>query len=53
MMEEWLIFSVVLSPYIMDNVGAPEDVLKMWGLLRRAVVYLLRYQPGQHSCERI
>jgi hypothetical protein len=46
-MADWLVFTDQPSPWITEGVGIDEQILAMWRDLRAAVVYYLRYRPGQ------
>jgi hypothetical protein len=46
-MADWLVFTDQLSPWITEDVGIDKQILAMWCDLRAAVVYYLRYRPGQ------
>jgi len=61
-MEEWLDFLQTFSPHVLHNLpwgDSPQEVKvrkifeHMWGLLRPAVLYFMRFFEGQHTEEQI
>lgn len=47
-MEDRLIWADTVSSYVLHDSGIDRRILEMWGHLRKATVYFMRYQPGQH-----
>jgi len=52
-MEDKLNWTDTVSVYALKDAVVDERILAMWGHLRAAVVYFMRYQPGQHTEENI
>ena len=48
-MSDWVTFLRVVSPYVLCNVGLPQDVLRLWTPLRAGAMYFLDYRQGQHQ----
>lgn len=59
-MEDWMAFVETFSLYLLhdlpweDDEGEIRDLFEeMWGLLRPACLYFMRYDDGQHTEPRI
>jgi hypothetical protein len=52
-MDDKLVWTDTVSAFALQGVEMPEVLLRMWGHLRAAVLYFLRYQQGQHNAEAI
>lgn len=52
-MEDKLTWADTVSAYALHEAGVDERILEMWGHLRKATVFFMRYQHGQHQEEFI
>jgi hypothetical protein len=52
-MDDKLVWTDTVSAFALHDVEMPEVLLRMWGHLRAAVLYFLRYQQGQHSQDHV
>jgi hypothetical protein len=52
-MDDKLVWTDTVSTFALHGVSMPEALQRMWGHLRAAVVYFMRYQANQHQCEHI
>ena len=48
-MEDRLAWTDTVSVYALHEAGVPDRIMEMWGHLRTAVIYFLRYTENQHS----
>lgn len=48
-MEDRLVWADTVASHVLLESGIDERILEMWGHLKKAAVYFLRYQPGQHQ----
>lgn len=52
-MEDRLTWADTVAPYALHNAEVDERILVMWGHLRKAVMFFMHFQPGQHTEEHI
>lgn len=52
-MEDKLTWTDTVSAYALHEAGIHPLIMRIWGHLRTAVVYFMRYQPGQHTDHHI
>jgi hypothetical protein len=52
-MDDKLVWTDTVSTFALHGVSMPEVLQRMWGHLRAAVLYFMRYQANQHQCEHI
>lgn len=52
-MEDKLIWTDTVTNYVLHGIGLDERILTMWGHLKSAVLYYLRFQTGQHTAEHL
>lgn len=52
-MEDKLVWTDTVSSYVLHEAGVDPLILEMWGHLKKATIYFLRFQPGQHKEEHI
>lgn len=50
-MEDKLVWADTVANYALHDVGIDERILTMWGHLKSATIYYLRFQTGQHQDE--
>ena len=48
-MADRLVWADIVSAYALHEVDIHQDILEMWGHLRAAVIYFMRYYEGQHK----
>ena len=48
-MSDWLVFITVVSPLVCSADSFPEDGMKLWAPLRKALLYFVRYSDGRHT----
>lgn len=48
-MEDKLTWADTVSAYALHEAGVDERIMQMWGHLRKATIYFMRYQYGQHQ----
>lgn len=52
-MEDKLTWADTVSAYALHDAGVDDRILEMWGELRKATIFFMRYQHGQHKEEYI
>jgi hypothetical protein len=52
-MEDRLTWTDTVSVFALHDAGVHPTILKMWGHLRTACIFFMRYHPGQHTEEHI
>ena len=59
-MDQYLDFMEVFGPYLFHNLEWPKgmeevkaEFYKQWVLLRKGVLFVMRYHDGQHTPQRI
>jgi hypothetical protein len=48
-MDDKLVWTDTVSAFALHGVDMPKVLLRMWGHLRAAVLYFMRFQPNQHQ----
>jgi hypothetical protein len=52
-MEDRLTWTDTVSLFALHGAGVHPTILRMWGHLRAACMFFMRYWPGQHPEEHI
>jgi len=52
-MEDKLGWTDCVSAYALYQAGVDDEILEMWGHLRKATIYFMRFQHNQHKEEYI
>jgi hypothetical protein len=52
-MDDKLVWTDTVSAFALHGVRVPQVLRRMWGHLRKAVLYFMRYQPNQHALQHL